>query len=104
MAGIQEEVAVNEDVSANRKQISFLVKIIDKKTEDLTCPVCLDTAAAPIYLICQQMHFVCSDCEPRLTSCPVCREVYHYPGHPRRHRFAEREAKDLQDLKEELKR
>ena len=86
------------------KEYSKLVKKIGKKKEDLTCPVCLETASAPIYLICQQMHFVCSDCQPRLTSCPVCREVYHYPGQPRRHRFAEREAKELKDLQEELER
>ena len=95
-----EEVTVSEDVAAKRKQISFLVKAIEKKTEDLTCPVCLETAAAPIYSICQQMHFVCSDCQPRLTFCPECREAYQGP--PRRHRYAERDAQELKDLQEDL--
>ena len=95
-----EEVSVIEDVAANRKQISYLVKAIEKKTEDLTCPVCLETAAAPIYSTCQQMHFVCSDCQPRLTFCPECREAYQGP--PRRHRYAERDAQELKDLQEAL--
>ena len=95
-----EEVTVREDVAAKRKQISYLVKAIEKKTEDLTCPVCLETAAAPIYSICQQMHFVCSDCQPRLTFCPECREAYQGP--PRRHRYAERDAQELKDLQEDL--
>ena len=83
-----------------RKRYSHLVKKLEKKTEDLTCPVCLETAAAPIYMTCQQMHFICSECEPRLTSCPMCREVYKGP--PRRHRNAERDAQELKDLQEEL--
>ena len=89
-----------EEVAANRKEYSKLVKKIEKKKEDLTCPVCLETASAPIYLTCQQMHFICSECEPRLTSCPMCREVYKGP--PRRHRDAERDAQELKDLQEEL--
>ena len=93
-----EEVSVIEDVATNSK--AFLVKAIERKTEDLTCPVCLETAAAPIYSICQQMHFVCSDCQPRLTFCPECREAYQGP--PRRHRYAERDAQELKDLQEAL--
>ena len=100
VSALPEEVTVSEDVAAKRKQISYLVKAIEKKTEDLTCPVCLETAAAPIYSICQQMHFVCSECQPRLTFCPECREVYHGP--PRRHRYAERDAQELKDLQEDL--
>ena len=88
---------VNE---SDKKRYSLLVKKIEKKTEDLTCPVCLETASAPIYLTCQQMHFICSDCEPRLTFCPQCREAYQGPL--MRHRYAERDAKELKDLQEEL--
>ena len=99
---ISEEIITGlEDFSSKRKRYSLLVKTIEKKMEDLTCPVCLETAAAPIYLTCQQMHFVCSECQPRVTtSCPVCREAYQRP--PRRHRYAEREAQELKDLQEEL--
>ena len=92
-----EEVTGTEDVAANRKR---LLKAIEQKTEDLTCPVCLETAAAPIYSICQQMHFVCSECQPRLSSCPECREAYQGP--PRRHRYAERDAQELKHLQEDL--
>ena len=92
-----EEVTVTEVVAANRKR---LLKAIEKKMEDLTCPVCLETAAAPIYSICQQMHFVCSDCQPRRSSCPECREAYQGPT--RRHRYAERDAQELKDLQEDL--
>ena len=88
---------VNE---SDKKRYSLLVKKIEKKTEDLTCPVCLETAAAPIYMTCHQMHFICSECEPWLTSCPMCREAYQGP--PRRHRDAERDAQELKDLQEEL--
>ena len=91
---------MNEDFSTNGTRFSFLVKTIEKKKEDLTCPVCLETATAPIYMICQQMHFICSDCQPRLTSCPECREAYQGP--PRRHRYAESEAQELKGLQEEL--
>ena len=89
-----------EEVAANRKEYSKLVKKIEKKKEDLTCPVCLETASAPIYLTCQQMHFICSDCQPKLTLCPQCREAYQRP--PKRHRYAEREAQELKDLQGEL--
>ena len=92
-----EEVTVTEDVTSNRKR---LLKAIEKKTEDLTCLVCLETAAAPIYSTCQQMHFVCSDCQPRLSSCPECREAYQGP--PRRHRYAERDAQELKYLQEAI--
>ena len=92
--------ALPEEVAANMKEYSKLVKKIGKKKEDLTCPVCLETASAPIYLTCQQMHFICSDCQPKLTLCPQCREACQRP--PRRHRYAEREAQELKDLQEEL--
>ena len=36
---ISEEVTVNEDFSTNGTRFSFLVKTIEKKKEDLTCPV-----------------------------------------------------------------
>ena len=100
---LQLTMAISASYQGNesdKKRYSLLVKIIEKKTEDLTCPVCLETAAAPIYLTCQQMHFICSDCQPKLTLCPQCREAYQRP--PRRHRYAEREAQELKDLQEEL--
>ena len=84
---------------ARRYPIKFLVKLIEKKETDLECPVCLETAAAPIFT-CQEMHLICSSCRPRLSSCPTCREVYLGP--PKRHRYAEREVEDLKNMQEEL--
>ena len=84
---------------ANNNLIIFLTKSIEEKEAALACPVCLETAAAPIFM-CQQQHLICSSCQPRVTSCPECREAYQGP--PRRHRYAERDAEELKKLKEEL--
>lgn len=78
---------------------AFLVRSIKQKEAELTCPVCLETAAAPIFM-CQQQHLICSSCQPLVTSCPECRESYQGP--PRRHRYAERDAEELRKLQEEL--
>ena len=85
--------------AANNKLIAFLNKSIEKKEAALRCPVCLETAKAPIFT-CQQQHLVCFKCRPRLTSCPECREDYQEP--PRIHRYAERDAEELEKLQEEL--
>ena len=60
---------------ANSNLIAFLTKSIDEKEKALACPVCLETAEAPIFM-CLQQHLVCSSCQPRVTSCPECREAY----------------------------
>ena len=88
-----------ESWAANKNLIKFLAKSIEEKEEELTCPVCLMLASAPIFS-CQQMHLVCSSCQPMLTLCPVCREPYQGP--PRRHRYAERDAEELKKMREEL--
>ena len=88
-----------ESWAANNNLIKFLAKSIEEKEEELACPVCLMPASAPIFS-CQQMHLICSSCQPKLTLCPVCREPYQGP--PRRHRYAERDAQELKDLQEEL--
>ena len=80
--------------------IDFLIKSIEEKEAELACPVCYETAVAPIFIMCQQMHLVCSSCQPRVTSCPECREPYQRP--PRRHRYAERDAAELENMREEL--
>ena len=61
--------------AANTNLIAFLTKSIEEKEEALACPVCLETADAPIFM-CLQQHLVCSSCQPRVTSCPECREAY----------------------------
>ena len=60
---------------ANSNLIGFLTKSIEEKEAALACPVCLETAEAPIFM-CLQQHLVCSSCQPRVTSCPECREAY----------------------------
>ena len=83
----------------NKKVIDFMVKSIEEKEAKLECPVCYVTAEAPIFM-CQQQHLICSSCQPKVTSCPECREAYQGP--PRRHRYAERDAEELKKMKEEL--
>ena len=81
---------------------AFLVRSIEQKEAELTCPVCLETAFAPIFT-CQQQHLICSICHPLVTSCPECREDYQGPPRtPRRHKYAERDADELKKLQEEL--
>ena len=61
----------------------FLSKAIKEKEADLKCPVCLETAEAPIFT-CQEMHLICANCRPKLKECPECRAPYQ--AQPRRHR------------------
>lgn len=91
---IDPESKKNED----EPFVDFLTKSIREKEETLTCPVCLETASAPLFT-CHQMHLVCGGCRPRLVTCPECRAGYS--GNTR-HRWAEREAEHLQRLKQEL--
>ena len=88
-----------EPWAANKNLVTFLIKSIKEKEAELACPVCLQTAAPPIFS-CQQMHLVCKGCQPRLTLCAVCREAYQVPH--RRHRYAERDAEELKKMREEL--
>ena len=75
--------------------MDFLSKSIKDKEADLECPVCLETAEIPIYM-CHQMHLICSKCRPKLEFCPECREKYQ---DMRRHRYAEKTAEELKELK-----
>jgi len=62
---------------------------------DEECPVCLEVSTSPIYS-CDEQHIICSDCKPKVKICPECREPY--PDKPRRHRYAEKAAKELEAL------
>jgi len=88
-----------EPSAGNNKMIAFLTKSIEEKEAALECPVCLETAKAPIFM-CQQQHLICFKCRPRLTLCPECREAYQ--GLPRRHRYAERDAEELEKMRKEI--
>ena len=63
--------------------MDFLSQSIKEKEEHLECPVCLETAEAPIYM-CQEMHLICSNCRPKLGECPMCQAPYQ--AQLRRHR------------------
>ena len=58
----------------------FLCKSIKEKEADLECPVCLETAEAPIFT-CQEMHLICANCRPKLSDCPECRVPYQLRRH-----------------------
>ena len=83
----------------NNKYLEFLLKSIKEKEADLECPVCLETAEGEIYS-CPEQHLLCSSCGPRVGECPECRAQYRDP--PRRHRYAERMAAELRNLRQEL--
>ena len=83
------------------KQVDSVGRIwqrcIEKKEEDLRCPVCLEVAKTPIYT-CPDSHIICSACAtiPELKKCPECRE--DLPTPLKRHRFAEKIAEELEEL------
>ena len=99
---------------ANLEAQRFLQNInkkIEAKESDLECPVCLEVSAAPIFS-CNEQHIICSACRPKVkikvgdtllilpmfqvSICPECREPY--PEKPRRHRYAEKAALELEAL------
>lgn len=49
-------------------------KLIDTPTlEELECPVCLEVPrTSPIYN-CLNGHLLCSECQPKMQRCPICR-------------------------------
>jgi len=81
--------------------VAFLTSSIKDKENDLECPVCLETASVPIYS-CPESHLICSSCRPRIAECPVCRTNYGDKEGMKRHRYAEKTAKELEKLKEEI--
>ena len=67
----------------NEGLVIFISNAIEDKEKDLECPVCFDTAKAPIYQ-CFEGHLICKDCLPSLKICPECRT--EYPKTPFRNR------------------
>jgi len=92
---------MDEDFTCPRcnKTIKFLREAIEKKEEDLTCPICLERANPPIFM-CPASHLICSTCAPRVQKCPECREELPTPLW--RHRFAEKASLELDDLLQQL--
>ena len=81
----------------SKQAVGIWQRSIEKKEEDLTCPVCLEVAKTPIYT-CPDSHIICSACAtiPGLNKCPECRE--DLPTPLKRHRFAEKIAEELEEL------
>ena len=81
----------------SKQAVGIWQRSIEKKEEDLTCPVCLEVAKTPIYT-CPDSHIICSACAtiPELKKCPECRE--DLPTPLKRHRFAEKIAEELEEL------
>jgi len=61
---IQDAVVTNTNISTqkqNEQLIRFIDRQIIEKEAELECPVCLETAAAPIFM-CSEQHLICSLC------------------------------------------
>jgi len=80
--GLPDKLQVKPQASSNNKETP---KPILPKTPDtidhetlkdlLECPVCLRVPrTTPIYQ-CARGHVVCSECKPKVTTCPQCRDV-----------------------------
>merc|ERR1712096_184274 len=74
--------------------LSHLDKQIAQKTGELECPVCFCVCQPPI-LSCPKFHLVCAECWPRMSVCGECRTPYEGQM---RHRYAEREHQEMQEL------
>ena len=96
-------ISMSDDVklkaSADTEIVKYLRKQLKEKESSLECPVCLETASVPIFA-CPEMHLICSSCCPKLQECPECRAKYQDP--PKRHRFREETAAEIEKLKTEL--
>jgi hypothetical protein len=91
------------DHDPRKKLLEFLTISIFEKEKDLECPVCLETASAPIYS-CQENHLICSSCRPMVKMCPECRMEYGEKKVLRRHRYAEKTVVELERLREERRK
>ena len=76
-------------------KFDYISKKIEAKVKDLKCSGCLEVASTPIFK-CSEDHLICSVCRPKMSKCPECR--VRYRGEPRRHRFAEGAAQEMEEL------
>ena len=72
----------NKD-TLNYSRIQNLTKEIEDNERDMECPVCFELCNTPI-LMCPLSHEICNQCQPKVKSCPQCREPYK--NHTIRHR------------------
>ena len=85
-----------------KRSIARKEKCIQGKEEDLQCPVCLETVAAPVYM-CRYQHIICSrsSCSVnKVSKCPLCMVELSRPLG--RHRYAEKQLEELLSMREEL--
>jgi len=95
-----EELAEPAETLETDPLLAFLEDSILAKAVEVECPVCLEEACAGAALyMCEEQHLVCGACRPRLRECPTCRLAYPAWQAPRRHRYAERAAAELQALR-----
>ena len=87
-------------ISKEDKMLTFLNKSITTKERELECPICLEVSEPPIFM-CLESHIVCNNCWPKVKKCPECRTPY--PASAKRHRYAEKTAEELLDLKKQRK-
>ena len=50
-----------QSIPENKEYLESISRKISSKEEELECPVCLDTATAPI-LMCENQHLICNEC------------------------------------------
>merc|ERR550519_3071116 len=86
-----------ENENPNQKLIDHIQIQIDKLSLRLECPVCYEVAKEPIFQ-CVDGHLICQNCRPKIKDCPTCRKEYAGEFNMKRHRHAEQDAEDLEDL------
>jgi len=101
LAAKVEASASDSHQQPNLQLLEFINMKIEAREQELECPVCLETASIPIFA-CNDMHLICSNCRPKVSTCPECRESY--PSKAKRHRYAEKAAEELAGLLEERAR
>jgi len=93
-----EPSPIKRKTNPNIQLLEYIDNKIKAKEKELECPVCLEVASAPIFM-CSDLHLICSDCRPKVSICPECREPY--PSKAKRHRYAEKAAEELAGFMEE---
>jgi len=93
-----EAVRDKHDKLRHREELQLLNSQIGRLETNLECPICLETAATPIYQ-CAEGHLVCSSCEVRVGQCAVCRQQTQ--GKSIRNRYAEKDSEELRRLRGE---